>query len=690
MRNTLLALLLFFSALIVTVGFLMQEPPAGFPSNAEFLSIVRQTTPLDFPESLAARLDTEDLDSRELRMTLILLDEISRTGYGSDKITAEGFKGAILLKYWNPEAALVLLERAMRETRSANERDDLLWLTAQAQFRIQDAVGLRKTCEELKKLGHNNSELKSFLNLEKAVITESSIYHYCVVTILWLLLLILPTGIMKLEIQVWLRKFPSGSDRVNAYDLFRSSPLSAFLCVATAVAFILLGIPRIFHIQNYTIAALCHLSAAYLATLIPLFSLDKEVRGTTWTLWDFIITDIKLNIFKSLHLFAVVIAILILHLMAKGLPMWPVLWPWGVGLGFPALFGALLLFIETFFPTILGLKLLWKDELKLIENAKIKFYRWDLSGSGIFNAFSFGYLTPAWGVALSGPLLEKFSAGDINAIAAHEDGHLSQGHLFFNFLLLFNLALIAGLFAATWPLSALRLLLAGPTYLQVLCGFFLYWMLSRVFSALSRKHEYDSDLFAASKVGRENYLRTLTRLTEMNYLPFRKREDEPSISLHPSLQERKAILRRFSGKYYEPKGNVPSPVLIALWKSRLTIDWKCGECEAIDLCSLDENFSGTDARKQIMELAERHSKFGAECLISDSGLRLEIINCAQKACARDVDPPLPEDRICVLCSGGMLKAITASEDSAWVSTPNGCILSSPGDEKTGDDDSLKK
>lgn len=332
-----------------------------------------------------------------------------------------------------------------------------------------------------------------------------------------------------------------------------------------------------------------------------------------------------------------------------------------------------------FFSLLLGCKPMPKEDLpEFIKNSKGTWSILDLPESGLYDTFHYGYLSANRGVAITSPLARNFPKADLEAILGFDEGKFVLEHHFYSFLVIFEIFLGLGFYAAMRPLEVQKFLLMGPSFWQALTLFFIYLLTARFMRFLARQWELEADLFAAENVGREAFIQALSKVTSVNFHPSQWREDDVFGNPRASLEERKRQLRARDGTPVFPKGPPASHLLVALWKSRLALDWKAGEAAAVEIASLDDDLHDLSEASQLQALGTRHSQFGAECLIAADGKKFEVLFCAQKACARYVDPPLPVEKICHLCSQGMIKAL--GRRCQWSGTQIGCQLTFPGVE----------
>ncbi|RCK80773.1 MAG: hypothetical protein OZSIB_2661 [Candidatus Ozemobacter sibiricus] len=667
-------MILLFLGIIVGIGTIGREAPPGFPPVETIRELVRARQPHLFLDDLAETMGAPELDGHDLRALLRRFDEIGGEASAAELTTIEGIRGVMLRRYGHPGRAFDVLWRAFRGSEDRDEREALLeqlFQAARASRQEQEFLRVTSDTALLLEFGQTLNDFRALSATAAPPLPEK---RRGKMLLAWVMLLILPWFIAEWRVYRWRQRFPGPAERQGPFFAFMRSSIGVVTSIVSAVLVLAFNLPTALGFEAAAGPALAHLLVVYLSTLRPLHRLDREVRGATWGFLAYARAVIGMAMVNAALLVVPIGAALILRAMTANLPLWPITWPLGVGLGFPALCGALLLLYPLLVPWILWMRRLPADQRPPgAAGLEVPLYRWDLSGSKIYNALAFGYLSPTQAIAISSPLLEEFPEPSLRAILEHEKAHLAQGHLFVYFLLMLAGAMVGGVYAVVWPLEVQRLLMMGPGFWQI-GGFFLVLMgLLAVFRRLAWEHETAADAQAATAVGREAYLQALTELTCANYLPERVREGEEAQGIHPPLQERKRRLRAADGECFLPTHPPSTVTLVALWRSRLAVDWKSGQTEAEHLCALDYHLTSPEPAGRWRELAARHAAFGSECLVRRDGRGLEVLACAQKSCARQADPPLPADRICLLCSAGQREAL-GDPRLTWTGTPTGCRL----------------
>ncbi|NLI76707.1 MAG: M48 family metalloprotease [Candidatus Riflebacteria bacterium] len=678
MRTALLCVVLLLLGIIIGVDSVRSGPPPGFPPVGEIRALIRQRAPHVFLEELADAMSAMTLDGADLRALLAVLDQRSIQETAAEAATVEAIRGILLLENGHPADAMPRLGRALRDSEDHDERAAILQQLYQAAWSAGREDEFRRLTSDTALLKEFPGELEFSLKALAGRNLGPPAKRQLKMAMGWLILLLLPWFIGEWRVRRWRQQFPAGSDRQGPYFAFSRTPVAATASFFSAALALACNLPAGFGFARAFWPGVIHLAAAWLLAGWPAFRLDREVRGTTWSYAAWLRNVTGMAAVNAVLLVVPVAAWFILRAMTAGLPLWPVTWPLGVGLGFPALCGALFLLYPLLVPWLLPMRRVPADRCPdWAAGLGVPLYRWNTDGGKIFNALTFGYLTPTQAIAVTSSFADGFPPGTLTAILEHEKGHLARGHLFTYFLLLLAASLVGGVYAVTWPLQVQRWLMTGPTPGQLIWFLAVILTVTVVFRRLARDYEVEADASAAAAVGRETYLQALTDLTLANFLPERVRAGEEPLGIHPPLQERKRRLRVADGDYFET-GRPPAPaILVALWRSRLALDWKAGQAEAEHLCALDYHLTATDPAGRLKELAARHAGFGAEALVRGDGSGLEILACAQKACARRADPPLPADRLCLLCSAGMQAALN-EPGLAWSAAPNGCRLLRPG------------
>jgi STE24 endopeptidase len=249
----------------------------------------------------------------------------------------------------------------------------------------------------------------------------------------------------------------------------------------------------------------------------------------TWRLW--LADAIKTTLLGAA--IGLPIAALILWLMgAAGAWWW--LWAWGVWMAFNLL---LLVVYPTFIAPLFNKFQPLEDEtLKARVTALMQ--RCGFAAKGLFvmdgsrrSAHANAYFTgfgAAKRVVFYDTLLAKLSAGEVDAVLAHELGHFKHKHIVKRVAAMFALslvgfALLGWLAGRAWFYTGLgvRPNLDGPNDALALLLFMLAvpvfsYFISPLLAQLSRKHEFEADAFAVTQTSGQDLGSALLKLYEDN------------------------------------------------------------------------------------------------------------------------------------------------------------------------------
>lgn len=156
-------------------------------------------------------------------------------------------------------------------------------------------------------------------------------------------------------------------------------------------------------------------------------------------------------------------------------------------------------------------------------------------------------------VRLNEYLLRHFSRREVDAVVAHELGHLRLNHT-----MSINLALYGVLFS---PLLLALLMSSAYRYTALLSPTVTRWMLEAmrsdllfpvmmmlsllIFLTLSRRFEFSADSFAVTVTGDpEAMISTLVKLSKLNLLPMSWSKFDENLLTHPSSLNRIAAIAR--------------------------------------------------------------------------------------------------------------------------------------------------
>ena len=227
------------------------------------------------------------------------------------------------------------------------------------------------------------------------------------------------------------------------------------------------------------------------------------------------------------------IAALILWVMgATGSGWW--LWAWGVWMGFNLLL--LLIYPTVIAPMFNKFQPLQDETLKARVTALMQ--RCGFAAKGLFvmdgskrSAHANAYFTgfgAAKRVVFYDTLLAKLSAGEVDAVLAHELGHFKHKHIIKRIVSMFAIslagfALLGWLARQAWFYSGLGVSpnLNSPNDALALLLFMLAmpvfsFFISPLFAQLSRKHEFEADAYAVAQTSGADLSTALLKLYEDN------------------------------------------------------------------------------------------------------------------------------------------------------------------------------
>ena len=163
--------------------------------------------------------------------------------------------------------------------------------------------------------------------------------------------------------------------------------------------------------------------------------------------------------------------------------------------------------------------------------------------SPTLNAFASVFGT----VGLTTALVRRMTAPELQAVIAHELGHLHAGHARKN--LVTGLGVLAAYCTTKWALLHNAESRLDPTLYHLFMGpvpFFLFIsLLSPLFvGRLQRKREIDADRFAATLIGStEQMIHALRKLHTLSAAPHMLKASDEYLATHPSLAHRIDAMR---------------------------------------------------------------------------------------------------------------------------------------------------
>ena len=266
-------------------------------------------------------------------------------------------------------------------------------------------------------------------------------------------------------------------------------------------------------------------------TLYQTFVLEERFgfNKMTFKLW---LLDLVKSTFIGVLIGLPIVALILWVMSAAGSLWW--LWAWGLGMGFNLL---LLLIYPTFIAPLFNKFQPLEDEtLKARVTALMQ--RCGFAAKGLFvmdgskrSAHANAYFTgfgAAKRVVFYDTLLAKLSAGEVDAVLAHELGHFKHKHIIKRIVSMFAMslvgfALLGWLATQTWFYTGLGVTpnLNAPNDALALMLFMLAlpvfsFFVSPLFAQLSRKHEFEADAYAVAQTSGVDLSTALLKLYEDN------------------------------------------------------------------------------------------------------------------------------------------------------------------------------
>ncbi|MDM0070748.1 M48 family metallopeptidase [Variovorax sp. J31P207] len=266
-------------------------------------------------------------------------------------------------------------------------------------------------------------------------------------------------------------------------------------------------------------------------TLWQTFRLEERFgfNKMTWRLW---LTDAVKGVLLG-ALIGLPIAALILWLMGAAGKLWW-LWAWAAWMGFNLL---LMLVYPTFIAPIFN-KFKPLDDLALKERVNALMQRCGFAAKGLFvmdgstrSAHANAYFTgfgASKRVVFYDTLLRQLSAGEVEAVLAHELGHFRHKHVMKRMVAMFALslagfALLGWLSAHSWFYTGLGVQpnLMAPNDALAILLFMLAMPVFGFFMAplpvlVSRKHEFEADAYAVAQTSGADLSAALLKLYQDN------------------------------------------------------------------------------------------------------------------------------------------------------------------------------
>ena len=282
---------------------------------------------------------------------------------------------------------------------------------------------------------------------------------------------------------------------------------------------------------------------------LALYEVEQQVTSSNWKRGEYLSVHVKFLLLPVLPLFVYLSLLdLIAHIPFLAnhayLPI--------------ALMASLIFFAYIYAPLLLGF--IWRtvpladvnlrnklDQLAAQNSIKYKdIVVWQTES--VANAAVAGIAPWSRQIFLTEALLQHFSDDEIEAIVAHEFGHVRYKHIltYLMFLIVYFLSYAIYYIYIGRPLESV---IATSSLLPAIgLVFFISLYFVIIFRALSRRFEHQADLYAVALTGKPEALQlALVRLAYLNYTPRSIQRLFELFQTHPSVDRRIKFIERFKG-----------------------------------------------------------------------------------------------------------------------------------------------
>lgn len=661
----LTAVLVVFVLLFIS-GYSHLRQNRNFPDDAELMRLLQMRDPASFWQQLGEVTGKKEVDHSLIYGAFARFNELSSSMSSDDKISVDGVRGALLTHLRHFKPALIDLKHVVANSRSVSETRKCLMIMSEIYAQTHNFSDLQKTDEQLRITGEafrtNVPE-----NFQEAMMRQKAYQklHLPYYLAVWFLLLIFPAAITEIERRNWMKKFAGRDELRGPYISFMYSPMCSTLIAISGIVFLAVQIPQKLGIPGKYVLLFVHVSAVWLFCQWPLFLLENHVKKVNCSLARYCFEKLTLVMINHLSLIAVFLTFIILHLMVAGMPIWPVLRPVGATVLPPALFALWVLLLQWLLPYLMAF-----SRISGSSNAQRVF----VAGKGCRRGIvDLGSLQQNSATMVFGGLENALSSEEFTLLLQRSWRKSERGWLFFDFLLTILFAMIASILIALDPFTWAGFFLAGPGFFEAAMVLVVAVLCYSVRKHFARVGQFSADAELADEGSVEALIKVLEKVNALNFFPDSLREGDRNEFDPMSLDEARLKLRNADGVFYPATSRPDCSVLVSLWRSRLAIDWKLGTEEAVYLTSLDYSISAESGDEEMRGLACRHSRLGAECLYRTDKHELAITFCCQKFSSFSAETPLPQQKICEICSEAMKKALQYGTYT-WQNTEKGCIL----------------
>lgn len=676
MKSKLLLTALAAAIFLVICGLYQQSAPANFPDDNTLLATLRQSSPHLFWNDIITTSGNNIVDTRYLTTAFARFQKLKDQLTLDDRYKIEAIEGLLLFGLGFYEHSEPKLRRGLFAG-SSRYWEPPIMVALKENYR---RLGQHHLYEKIhQQLDDQNRQLQP--DIPRAIPATPQRHLRLIFLFAWLFILLFPAVIIENERWAWMARFAERKDPRGPYQAFSGSSLPNLLVALSAIIFLVIDIPDRFAFTSKFLLLLVHIFTAWLLCQWPSWRLEKHVKQARGGFAVYIYEKLIVSVFLHTHLFALLLASITVHFMLDALPMWPLSEPLSAFFAVVALFSAYLAIAELVLPYLLLLKKKKSSLPFRIFLAKGS-YNSGIAETGIFSSLSTAIIF--------GDLRQQLNDNEIKLLLERSKKRFESGQFFVDFLVSLNFILIMMLFLALSPLHLIRLFSSGPTFAQAMAGILLMLLCGWFRHNLRKSSEMAiNDSFADSNSS-EDFIAVLEKVNRLNSKPDHVREGERSAFDTVSLDEIRQTLRSREGRYFADSYKPDAALLVSLWRSRLALDWNMGKEEAVFVTSLDYQVSAENTKEELCALAGKHARLGAECLLRDDSDTLEILFCYQKASALTAETPLPQDKICKMCSDAMQKSMQHGPYK-WEGSRKGCRLVSintaSSDQATANNDS---
>ena len=282
---------------------------------------------------------------------------------------------------------------------------------------------------------------------------------------------------------------------------------------------------------------------------LAVYEVEQRVTSSKWKREEYLSVHLKFLLLPLLPLFAYLSLLdLIAHIPFLAnhtyLPI--------------ALMMSLIFLAYIYAPLLLGL--IWRTTPLTDVNLRTKLHRlaaqdnikykdiviWQTES--VANAAVAGIAPWSRQIFLTDALLQHFSDDEIEAVVAHEFGHIRYKHIltYLMFMIVYFLSYAIYYTYIGGPLESLPSTYSLVPAVGLVFFISLYFVI--IFRALSRRFEHQADLYAAALTGKPDALQlALARLAYLNCTPRSIQRLFELFQTHPSVDRRIQFIERFKG-----------------------------------------------------------------------------------------------------------------------------------------------